>query len=308
MRVEILQFDDCPNVGPTIERVKRVAASLGVEIDLHLVLVATHDDALRERFLGSPSVRVDGVDIDPSAAGRSDFGLSCRVYGREGSPPEAMIAAGITGKPFDPVQSKGQGLATSGALLAAILSSACCWLPLVLVALGVSAGGVALAFEPLRPWFIGIAVMLLGFGIWWTERGVRRAHACGCPMSRRRVALNRGMLGLSVLGMAAFIFFPQYAGNVFGQRAAVRARDTQLVTFHVEGMTCTGCEAGIEAALLKLPGVTRADASYEREAVTVGFESGAVSTAALIGAVAQAGYAATGPEAIRSKSGLNGAP
>lgn len=307
MRVDILKFDDCPNVGPTVERVKHVAARLGVEIDLHLIHVASHEDALRERFLGSPTVRVDGVDIDPAASTRSDFSLSCRVYGREGTPPEAMIAAALTGQLF-PGHTKGQGLATGGALVAAILSSACCWLPLVLVALGVSAGGVAIAFEPLRPWFIAIAAILLGFGIWWTERGARRAHACGCPLSRRRLALNRGMLGLSALGMLAFTFFPQYVSNVLGQRAPIDASAAQLVTFHVEGMTCAGCEAGIEAALVRLPGVTHADASYESQAVAVGFEPGAISTAALIGAVEEAGYtatsAATGPASAPPASSI----
>ena len=293
MRVDILQFDDCPNVGPTVERVRGVAARLGVEIDLHVVNVASHQDALRQRFLGSPTVRVDGVDIDPSAQTRSDFGLSCRLYGREGAPPDAMIAAALTGQRFHPGQAKGQEIATGGVLVAAILSSACCWLPLVFVALGVSAGGVALAFEPLRPLLIGIAVVLLGFGVWWTERNARRALACGCPLSRRRLALNRGMLALSALGMLAFAFLPQYVSNVFGQRAVDQPTATQSVTLQVEGMTCAGCEAGVEAALLRVPGVALADASYDDGAVVVGLQAGVgISTAELVGAIESAGYTA----------------
>lgn len=98
MRVDILQCDACPHVGPTVERVKQVAARLGVEIDIHVVSITSHESALAERFPGSPTVRVEGIDIDPSASTRSDFGLSCRVYGRDGIPPESMIAAALKGR------------------------------------------------------------------------------------------------------------------------------------------------------------------------------------------------------------------
>lgn len=296
-RVDILHFDGCPNTAPTVARVRAVAHRMGIEIDLRLVAVETVEAAMREHFLGSPTVRIDGVDIDAAAPARSDFGLSCRVYGREGTPPAAMIAASLSGQPFREGQLKGQGLATAGALVAAILSSACCWLPLLLIGLGLSAGGLAVAFEPLRPWFIAIAAILLGFGTWWTERSARVARACGCPQSRSRRALNRGMLGLSALGVLAFTFFPQYVNKVFGPGAS-EANAAQSVTLRVEGMTCAGCEAGIEAALLRLPGVVLADASYANGVVVVGLQEGAdVATTKLVGAVESAGYEARGTEA-----------
>lgn len=61
--------------------------------------VQNDDEAMRLRFLGSPTVRVDGVDIDPSAENRDDFGLQCRLYvvgGRlEGAPPTDSIASAL---------------------------------------------------------------------------------------------------------------------------------------------------------------------------------------------------------------------
>jgi hypothetical protein len=47
--------------------------------------VEVHDAeaAQRLRFLGSPSVRVDGRDVEPGAEARTDYDLSCRVYRRE---------------------------------------------------------------------------------------------------------------------------------------------------------------------------------------------------------------------------------
>ena len=82
-RVEILYFDGCPNHEPARELVEQVAAELGLHAEIELVEVADADAATRLRFLGSPSVRVDGRDVEPGADGRSDFALSCRVYRSE---------------------------------------------------------------------------------------------------------------------------------------------------------------------------------------------------------------------------------
>ena len=82
-RVEILYFDGCPNHEPTRALVDQVAAELGLQAEIELVEVADPDSATRLRFLGSPSVRVDGRDVEPGADERSDFVLSCRVYRSE---------------------------------------------------------------------------------------------------------------------------------------------------------------------------------------------------------------------------------
>ena len=82
-RVEILYFDGCPNHEQARELVEQVAAELGLQPEIELVEVADPDTATRLRFLGSPSVRVDGRDIEPGADERSDFVLSCRVYRSE---------------------------------------------------------------------------------------------------------------------------------------------------------------------------------------------------------------------------------
>jgi len=53
-------------------------------------------EAEQARFLGSPSVRVNGVDVEPGADQRNDFGLKCRLYrsseGQSGLPPQRWIA------------------------------------------------------------------------------------------------------------------------------------------------------------------------------------------------------------------------
>lgn len=81
--VEILYFEGCPNHEATRELVERVGAELGLEPELRLVEVADDEAARQLRFLGSPTVRVDGRDVDPDATERDDYARSCRVYRTE---------------------------------------------------------------------------------------------------------------------------------------------------------------------------------------------------------------------------------
>jgi len=92
-RVDALHIDGCPHTDPTADRVREVASRLGLEIDLRLVAIETMEDAERIRFVGSPTVLLNDVDIDPS--GRRDFALCCRVYNGSGVPPESMIATAL---------------------------------------------------------------------------------------------------------------------------------------------------------------------------------------------------------------------
>jgi hypothetical protein len=79
-RVEILYFEGCPNHEPARALVERLARQLRIEPEIRLVEVADPDTAAELRFLGSPTVRVDGVDVEPGAQDRRDFAFSCRIY------------------------------------------------------------------------------------------------------------------------------------------------------------------------------------------------------------------------------------
>ena len=65
MHIEILYFEGCPNHAPTVELVKRTVANLGVQAQIEEVEVASPEQVEQLRFLGSPTVLVDGVDIEP---------------------------------------------------------------------------------------------------------------------------------------------------------------------------------------------------------------------------------------------------
>jgi hypothetical protein len=93
--VEILYFDGCPNHEPALALVERVDRELDSDAELRLVNVPDQEAAARLRFLGSPTIRVNGIDIDPNTAQRRDYALSCRVFrtehGPAGQPDEHWI-------------------------------------------------------------------------------------------------------------------------------------------------------------------------------------------------------------------------
>ena len=94
-RVEILYFDGCPNHEATRVLVERVADELELDARVKLVEVHGPEAARTMRFLGSPTVRVDGRDVEPGAEERTEYVLACRVYqgehGFSGQPDKAWV-------------------------------------------------------------------------------------------------------------------------------------------------------------------------------------------------------------------------
>ena len=95
LRIEILLVKDCPNGVPTIDLVRRTVVALKLEASVGTVEVETPEEVFRLRFLGSPTVRINGLDIDPAARDRTDFALGCRLYGASGVPPSTLLRAAI---------------------------------------------------------------------------------------------------------------------------------------------------------------------------------------------------------------------
>lgn len=101
--IEVLVFDGCPNIELTVERARAAVATAGViGADVGVVRVEGEESALEQRFLGSPTVRVNGCDVEPGADARDDFGLQCRLYAVEGrfdgAPPVEWIRAALAGE------------------------------------------------------------------------------------------------------------------------------------------------------------------------------------------------------------------
>ncbi len=98
MKVELLFFDGCPGYEALLPSLRQLAAGAGASIELRRVETPEQAEALR--FLGSPTVRIEGRDVEPGAETRSDYGLKCRLY-RDASerysrvPREAWLQAAL---------------------------------------------------------------------------------------------------------------------------------------------------------------------------------------------------------------------
>ena len=95
MRVEILYVRGCPHCGETLARLREVLQEQRLETNIAEVEITDRAAAEAAAFLGSPSIRIDGADIEPGSAANQDFGLCCRIYagasGCDGAPPRELI-------------------------------------------------------------------------------------------------------------------------------------------------------------------------------------------------------------------------
>lgn len=85
---------------------------------------------------------------------------------------------------------------------------------------------------------------------------------------------------LSLLALAAAFATPVWAA-------------TQSVTLSVPGMTCSACPITVKSALKKVPGVSKAEVSFQQREAVVSFDDTKTSVEALAKATADAGYPST---------------
>lgn len=77
--VELLWWEGCPSTEEALAMLREEMASVGLDPDaIDVREVSTDVDAEREEFIGSPTIRVNGRDVQP--LGDEPIGLSCRVY------------------------------------------------------------------------------------------------------------------------------------------------------------------------------------------------------------------------------------
>lgn len=193
------------------------------------------------------------------------------------------------------------GLWTAGAsVMSAAAASACCWLPLLLVTLGLSAAGVSSAFEKVRPYFLGACAVLLGLGFYlvYIRNGKCAPNTACAGVNRRLARLSRGALWIATLAVAAFTFFPHWPALVLSATSSQEAHENRpgppVVTLRIGGMTCEGCALTVQKGIQAVPGVAGARVLYPKgEARITLDESSTASNEALIAAVHRAGYEAT---------------
>ena len=89
MLVEVLYTPGCPNHKPVMERIRKLLRSESLEAAVQETAIMEERVASALRFPGSPTVRVNGRDVE---GGGEQPALACRLYaGGEGMPSEESL-------------------------------------------------------------------------------------------------------------------------------------------------------------------------------------------------------------------------
>lgn len=173
--VEIFFFAGCPNYDGVADAVRDVARESGVAVDVTKVEVHDGAEACRLRFLGSPTVRIDGLDVEPGARASTEFGLACRTYGASGVLLRELLVRALSETPR--ATATGRNAATTvlgaGALLLPVGTCPACY-PAYFAALS----SLGLGFLLYERYLLPLTALALGIslaGLGW-RAGVRRGY------------------------------------------------------------------------------------------------------------------------------------
>jgi copper chaperone CopZ len=198
-----------------------------------------------------------------------------------------------------------EALAKAGAALSAVAATSCCWLPLLLLACGVSGAGVAAALEAYRPVFLAVTVCFLAAAFYLAYRPrpatAGAGHDCcaaapGRGNAARMQTLNRVTLwAVTLLAVVAFAFPKSLAALVGGgspsTSTATAGREARTTTFAVSEMNCEGCSALVASALRNVPGVRGVDVDYPAGRLVITSDADAPApTEAVLHALEKAGF------------------
>lgn len=183
-------------------------------------------------------------------------------------------------------------------VLTAIAASLCCITPVLALVAGTS--GIASTFswlEPLRPYLIGLTVLVLGFA-WYQKLKPKQEIDCDCEEDEKKPFMQtKVFLGIVTVFAALMLAFPLYADIFYPEKEkqiiVVDKSDMHTVEFKVSGMTCTGCEEHVKHEVNKLDGILKTTVSYENENAIVEFDQSKTSIPEIEKTINSTGYKVT---------------
>lgn len=179
-------------------------------------------------------------------------------------------------------------------VLTSASASLCCIVP-VFGLIGGSSSLISVIswLEPLKPFFIGGTVLMLGFA-WFSHFRNPKTDDCGCEPDKRSFFQSKKFLGIVTIVSLLFIAFPSFSGLFLQsgneQVASADQNMNKKITLSVSGMTCSSCEHHIESEVIKLSGVSSVKASYEGKSTTVEFDPQKVDQEKIIATINETGY------------------
>jgi copper chaperone CopZ len=307
MKIEVLYFSGCPNQAPAVERVKEALRTEQMSGEIVEIEVLDAEMARRQKFLGSPSIRVNGLDVEPEARSRDGFGMMCRTYaggsGRSGLPSRELIRAALR-EALREARTPRSGSVScrlfifGGSLVAAVAASLCCILPVLAAMTGTGAAAAGLVFDRWRPYLLILSGLLLAGGLFLAWLDHKKACAPGSICSARQMGRSNsialGILAASVVAMAAF---PHYSGAI--ARLVVRqppplpalaSANLSTAAFQVPDMDCPACAVALSAAFRKQPGVVEVKLDVDSHMAVLTFDRSTENIAALKKVITDAGF------------------
>lgn len=96
MKIEVLYVPDCPNHAVALQRLREILSAESFQEHVSEVLVNDVATAQSLKFPGSPTIRIDGHDVEPRSEQSAPFGLMCRLYSDgSGVPSRQALRAAI---------------------------------------------------------------------------------------------------------------------------------------------------------------------------------------------------------------------
>jgi hypothetical protein len=96
MKIEVLYVPNCPNHAQALQRLREVLPVESFQENVSEVLVEYAERAHALKFPGSPTIRVNGRDVEPQSEKGAKFGLMCRLYSDgSGAPSKERLVAAI---------------------------------------------------------------------------------------------------------------------------------------------------------------------------------------------------------------------
>ena len=80
VKIEVLYVPDCPNHAVALERLREILSAESSQTHVQEVLVSDVEMAQSLKFPGSPTIRINGHDVEPQGERAASFGLMCRLY------------------------------------------------------------------------------------------------------------------------------------------------------------------------------------------------------------------------------------
>jgi len=84
MKIEVLYISGCPNHTRVVESIRKILRDKQMSEEITEIEVSDSAQATAMAFPGSPTIRINGEDVEPNFSGLSSQGLTCRTYMADG--------------------------------------------------------------------------------------------------------------------------------------------------------------------------------------------------------------------------------